>query len=239
MNPPTPSQVLETIQHSPPALHLDEAGRAVNWGLDAATLSRLAAVLRDSWLTAETGAGVSTVLCGACVRRHYVVCPDPAEIARIRGWLAASAWPDRLMPLVASSDTALPGLAALLGGDKLDLALVDGAHRYPFPIVDWHYFSQVLRPDGILMVDDIQIPTVGALVDYLSQDEDWRLDEVTGKTAWFRKLREEVPVNDWAGQALNRRSTSGAPLPSFSKLWAQIGLKASHGLRRRLARLRR
>lgn len=240
MNSPSTTQVVETILQSRPALHLDGSGQAVNWGLDPETLSRLATVIRSTWIPAETGAGISTILCGACTRRHYVICPDQAEIARIRGFLGEHQWPDQLVPLVASSDAALPRLAASLGGDSLDLALIDGAHRYPFPIVDWHYFSRVLRPEGLMLVDDIQIPSVGVLVEYLKQDEDWRLEEVTGKTAWFRKLREETPVNDWFAQAINRHGmSSGDPVPSVAKLREQIGLKLSHGLRRRWERFRK
>jgi hypothetical protein len=237
---PSAHDVAELILQSKPTLHLDAAGQSVNWGLDSETLSRLGRVIRGDWITAETGAGISTILCGACARRHYVVCPDQAEIARIRGFISEHHWPDQLVPLVASSDVALPGLAATLGGELLDLALIDGAHRYPFPIIDWHYFSRVLRPEGLMLVDDIQIPSVGLLIEYLKQDADWRLEEVTGKTAWFRKLREEAPVNDWSGQSINRPGTSsGDPVPSVAKLREQIGLKLSHGLRRRWERFRK
>jgi hypothetical protein len=240
MNPPDPRHVVDTILQSTPTLHLDGAGQAVNWGLDDATLTLLGRTIRHPWVTAETGAGVSTILCGACTQRHYVVCPDHAEITRICGFIEQHRWPDQLVPLIASSDVALPKLAATLDGERLDLALIDGAHRYPFPIVDWHYFSQALRPSGLMLVDDIQIPSVGVLVEYLKQDEDWKLEQVTGKTAWFRKLREETPLNDWMAQAINRHGpTSGDPLPSVAKLREQIGLKLSHGLRRRWERLRK
>jgi hypothetical protein len=207
--------------------------------LDPETLSRLGKVARPDWFTAETGAGISTILCSACVRRHFVVCPNPAEIARIREFLVANSLPDQLVPLLGSSESALPSLAQTLGGQLLDLALIDGAHYYPFPILDWYYFSQVLRVDGWMLVDDIQIPSVGVLVEYLKQDDNWRLDEVTGKTAWFRKLRNEVLANEWSDQSINRNlSTAGHAIPSFAKLRELIGLKFKHAIRRRWNKIR-
>ena len=239
MNSPSAPEVAAILLRATPSVHLDGAGQAVNWGLDPETLVRLGAVIRPEWLTAETGAGISTILCGACARGHHVVCPDPAEITRIRKFLGDHQWPDHLVPHLDSSDVVLPALAATLGSQRLDLALIDGAHRYPFPIVDWHYFSRVLRGDGLMLVDDIQIPSVDVLVQYLKQDDDWRLEEVTGKTAWFRKLRDEAPVHDWFGQAINRNRSSGdEAIPSLAKLREQIALKLSHSVSRRWKQFR-
>jgi len=239
MNNSPAQRTVKTILQSNPGIHLDGTGQPVNWGLDPETLAHLGKVLRPEWITAETGAGVSTILCSASVRRHYVVCPDPAEIARIRSFLGAHSWPDRLVPLVESSATALPQLEKTLGTELLDLALIDGAHRYPFPILDWHYFSEVLRVDGLMLVDDIQIPSVGVLLDYLKQDDDWRLEEVTGKTAWFRKLSTPVLVNEWAGQAINRdRTSDGEAVPSVAMIRRQIAFKLKHAVGRRWNKLR-
>ena len=239
MNPPTAQQIVETILQAQRTIHLDEFGNPANWGLDTDTLVELGKVLRPGWVTAETGAGGSTILCSAVGRRHFVVCPDPAEIVRIRKVLADHALPDHLVPLVQSSDVALPGLASMLGGELLDLALIDGAHRYPFPILDWHYFAPPLRVDGWMLVDDIQIPSVGVLLDYLKQDDDWRLEKVTGKTAWFRKLRDEVIVDEWTGQTINRNLASGDDaIPTLGKLREQIALKFKHAIGRRVKKFR-
>jgi len=86
---------------------------------------------------------------------------------------------------------------------ELDHILIDGAHRFPFPIIDWHYTAPKLRLGGILSVDDFKMPSVKILYDFLCIEEVWELIEVIHNTAFFRKLREPFIIDDWQNQKIN------------------------------------
>ena len=71
-------------------------------------------------------------------REHEVVTPDPEEERRIRnacderGIDAA-----RVTFHIGRSHDVLPDLPVR----ALDLALVDGAHGFPYPVLDWWYLA--------------------------------------------------------------------------------------------------
>jgi hypothetical protein len=83
----------------------------------------------------------------------------------------------------------------------LDLALIDGAHGFPYPILDWWFLAPRLRVDGRLVLDDCYFPPVGALVDFLRGQPNWELADIPGRrTVAFRKLSEAAPGTDWSGE---------------------------------------
>jgi predicted O-methyltransferase YrrM len=80
----------------------------------------------------------------------------------------------------------------------LDLALIDGPHAYPFPDLEYWVVYPQIRPGGLLVVDDIQIPTITNLYRFLSADAMWREIAVVDKTAFF--TRTEAPGIDPYGE---------------------------------------
>ena len=34
---------------------------------------------------------------------------------------------------------------------------IDGAHRFPYPVIDWYNFNKMLKVDGIVVIDDTDI----------------------------------------------------------------------------------
>jgi hypothetical protein len=62
--------------------------------------------------------------------------------------------------LVARSNAILPTLD--LQGGQLDFALIDGAHAFPQPIIDYFY-NERLKAGGLLAVDDLTISSVSML----------------------------------------------------------------------------
>jgi hypothetical protein len=100
----------------------------------------------------------------------------------------------------------------------LQLVLLDGPHAYPFPDLEYYHLYPHLAPGGLLIVDDIHIPTVGNLFDFLSVDEMFQVEEVVGATAFFR--RTDAPTFPTTGdghetQRYNRRAfepTMAAPV---------------------------
>ena len=69
---------------------------------------------------------------------------------------------------------------------ELDFALIDGAHGYPFPELDYYYFYPKVKVGGLLVVDDIHIPTVHNMFMVLKEDDMFELDQIVDTTAFFR-----------------------------------------------------
>lgn len=83
----------------------------------------------------------------------------------------------------------------------LDLVLLDGAHGFPYPILDWWYVMPHLRPGGFVLLDDAYMGGVSALVEFLRSRPAWRLEGAAGyRTVIVRKIAEELPPYDSLGE---------------------------------------
>ena len=75
------------------------------------------------------------------------------------------------------SETALP---RLLGeGRSFDLAFVDGNHRFDGVFVDLFYLGRLVRPGGIVFLDDYQLPAVARAASFFASNLGWTLEEVS------------------------------------------------------------
>jgi hypothetical protein len=89
---------------------------------------------------------------------------------------------------------------------KLQAALIDGPHAYPFPDIEYYYLYPQLETGALLVIDDIQIPTIRNLVDFLRRDRMFALDEIVDTTAFFTRTEAPTfcPIGDgWWEQAYN------------------------------------
>jgi hypothetical protein len=89
---------------------------------------------------------------------------------------------------------------------KVDIALIDGAHAYPFPELDYFYMYPQVNTWGFLIVDDIQIPTIRRLYDFLREDEMFYEFAVVSTTAFFLRTDAKTfnPYGDnWPDQKYN------------------------------------
>jgi len=96
---------------------------------------------------------------------------------------------------------------------KYDVVLIDGPHGYPFPEMEYMYLYPHLNSGGILIIDDVAIPTIGRLADFISEDEMFEPVALIECTAIFR--RTDAPTFDpfgdgWWAQKYNRRRVSPA-----------------------------
>ena len=90
----------------------------------------------------------------------------------------------------------------------LQVAYMDGPHGYPFPDLEYYYLAPHLEEGALLIVDDIHIPTIHHLFDFLKEDAMFRLLEVVDTTAFF--VRTSAPTFDpygdgWWLQNYNKR----------------------------------
>jgi len=103
----------------------------------------------------------------------------------------------------------------------VQLALIDGPHGFPFPFLEYYYFYPTLEQEGLLIVDDIHIPTTRWLHEFLIEDEMFRHVETVGHTSFFRRTAHPVfnPYgDDWWLQGYNANRFDCSVSGNTSKL---------------------
>lgn len=180
----------ERLRARPPGLH----GDGEYWGLAWEALAWIEHNVAPGMATLETGAGASTIVFAARGAVHEAVTPDPEEETRIRAQCDALGIDHSQVTFrIGPSQEVLPSWSAR----PLDLVLVDGAHGFPYPVLDWWFLAPHLKPGGRMLLDDAYLPAVAAIVDYARASDDWELeDAVSFRTARIRKVRDDVPPAD-------------------------------------------
>ena len=192
----------------------------VNWQAGDALLRWIADHVQPGDRTLETGCGYSTAVLAAVGTAHTVVSPVPQEHDRIRAWCADHAIDCTTVQFVAEpSGRWLPAHMELLA--PLDLVLIDGAHGFPMPAIDWYFTAAALSVGGHLVVDDASIPACGQLVDFLSLEAGrWERVAAMDDAVVFRKLHEGVLIDEpWSSQPWNARRP---PARSLARIPARL-----------------
>lgn len=192
--------LIERLIKDNPQFHLHE-GVSTSWAVHPDTLRFLYSILTPGMSTLETGCGHTTVIFSIVKTKHICITPDPGEAERVQQYCTKLGLTGNITFIIESSDKILPQNGLIQS--ELDFIFIDGAHRFPIPIIDWHYTASKLKPGGIVCVDDFKIPSVKILYDFLSIEEEWELIKIMNNTAFFKKLQEPKNVNDWAGQKIN------------------------------------
>jgi hypothetical protein len=228
--------LVDDLRSSPPGVH---AGGEEFWGLAWPALRWLEREVQPGMATIETGSGASTLVFAARGADHEAVTPAADEERRFRAECERRRIDgSRVAFRIGLSHEVLPEL------DKrpLDLALVDGAHGFPYPILDWWHLAPRLKVGGRMLLDDAYMPPVAALVDALRADGRWRVEGAVGyRTVIVRKLGEGLPAFDWDGARIGgrmsfrylppaRRAAASARHRIFS---TEVGLRAVALARRR------
>ncbi len=161
---------------------------------------------------AETGSGLSTLLFlsldpGAVI--SISPAPDLHERIRAEGATRGIAM-ETLRFVDDRSETALP-LLALVEGVELDAGFIDGNHGWPAVFVDFCYLNRMLRPGGLMFVDDIQIYAVAQLVCLLrEQTPHYEFVGIDSKMATFRKGIDKEYLPDWRMEPFITSNTATA-----------------------------
>jgi predicted O-methyltransferase YrrM len=80
------------------------------------------------------------------------------------------------------ADESQIALPRFLGEARsFDLAFVDGNHRFDAVFVDLYYLGRLVRPGGIVFLDDYQLPAVARAASFFLTNVGWGLEEVS---AW-------------------------------------------------------
>jgi predicted O-methyltransferase YrrM len=105
--------------------------------------------------------------------RHIVIDPFQQQAYADVGWnLLREAGLDSIATLVATpSSLALPALIA--DAVVADAAFVDGSHRFHEVFVDLYFLRKIVRPGGLVVLDDDWTPSVRTAVRYYERNLGW------------------------------------------------------------------
>ena len=226
----------DQLRRDPPGLH---AGGSEYWGLAWDALAWLEREVRPGTATLETGSGASTLVFAAGGADHVSVTPAADEEDRFRAECQRRGIDgSRVSFRIGLSHEVLPALEPR----ALDLVLIDGAHGFPYPVLDWWHVASRLKVGGRLLVDDAYMPPVRALVDGLRAQPQWEVEPAASfRTAVVRKVAEGLPSFDWEGERIGggmgfaylparERAVASARQRLFS---TRLGLRAVELARRR------
>ena len=158
--------------------------------------------------SAETGCGRSTILFSNLVTSLTSFClDDQMEQGSSVMYCRQSELfqPDRVQFVFGPTQQTLPGYAH---DGKYDCVLIDGPHGYPFPDIEYFHFYPLVRPGGLLIIDDVQIASIGRMADILQEDAMWEFVEMARTTAIFRRTSNPAFTttgDDWWKQQYNQR----------------------------------
>lgn len=170
-------------------------------GLNKRQAARLAELVRHEQptLTLETGFahGISTVfICGSLSAgaRHIVIDPFQHEWYKGAGLanVEAAGFGDMIDFREQPSEVVLAEFDA--AGTKIDFAFIDSSHELDRTVVELFYIDRMLKPSGLLVLDDTQLRNVRqvarwAVVGYGYRDESRLADTGPWRNAGRRALR--------------------------------------------------
>jgi predicted O-methyltransferase YrrM len=229
-------RLTDQLRREPPGLH---AGGSEYWGLAWPALEWLEREVRPGMATLETGSGASTLVFAAGGADHEAVTPSVDEKERFRAECQRRGIDgSRVAFRIGLSHEVLPALAPR----PLDLVLVDGAHGFPYPLLDWWFIAPHVRIGGRVLLDDAYMPPVRAVVDALRAQPSWEVEDAVGyRTVVVRKLADGLPSFDWEGERIGGRMSFGYLHPAPRAVAAvrhrifstRLGLRAVELARRR------
>jgi predicted O-methyltransferase YrrM len=136
---------------------------------------------------------IGEAVLSTCGRRARHVVIDPFQVSAYSnvGWelLRSAGLGATSRLLVEASSLALP---RLLGeGFVADAAFVDGSHRFHEVFVDLYFLRKLVRPGGLIVLDDVEWPSVGGVLAYFDLNLGWRPADLGGRLAG-RRLPDEL-----------------------------------------------
>ena len=125
--------------------------------------------------------GEALCLTGGADVSHIVIDPFQATAYENVGW-------DALIAAELAAQTTFIGdassiaLARLAGdGFTADAAFVDGSHRFHEVFVDLYFLRKLVRPGGLIILDDAAWPSVATAVRYFDLNLGWRAVSIGGR----------------------------------------------------------
>lgn len=195
---------LEQVRDGIIALPEDWHGAGSMTEKTLAYLTKLLSEMQPIRFSVETGSGKTTLLFSHASQEHKTFAVDDGN-GSITNVKASDLFnPGHVQFIEGPSQVNLP---AFKFDQPIDVALIDGPHGYPFPDLEYYHLYPHIRAGGLLLVDDIQIPTIHHIFVTLKADDMWELLDVVDNLAVFRRTSAKgvSPLEDgWWKQGLNR-----------------------------------
>ncbi len=226
---------VDRILADPPVVH--PMDRSVDpkmgvWSTDESCYRFIADRCSPGTRTLETGTGSSTVLLALLAAEHICCTAGQDEVDRVVEHCRSHAIStDTIRFEVGASHQTLPPLER--AGIVRDLVLIDGGHGFPVPIVDWFYAAGMLRVGGALVIDDVHLPAVRVLQDFLDKDPRWTSLAQTPKWCAWRRESDHGLAEDWTEQPFY------VDRPNLAQLVRRVPGKIRRELTQRSPRARR
>ena len=127
---------------------------------------------------------------------HIVIDPFQATSYGNVGWdaMEAAALAGHTTFIGEPSSIALARLAA--DAFTADAAFVDGSHRFHEVFVDLYFLRKLVRPGGLIVLDDAAWPSVAAALRYFDLNLGWRPVVIAGRLT-ARRVPEEFVEPDF------------------------------------------
>ena len=196
-----PDSIVTKLRQDAPLFHDDGTGGLITWFSNINLLRKLEELLSPGMRTIEIGSGYSTIVFLSRQCLHTCIVPIKEEIERIKEYCSKTGISlEGSEFIVDESHNVLPSYP----GRDFDLFFLDGAHRFPFPIIDWFFGSILLKENGLMVLDSTDIISCHILCKFMITDSHWESVEVKGKFGIFRKLGGHDYPFDWQGQIFSR-----------------------------------
>ncbi len=162
--------------------------------------------------TLETGCGKSTIFFSATSKKHLCFALDDRNDSNSSVTFAET---NELFNNKSCEFVFGPSQKTIPKFDfstlQFDVVFLDGPHGHPFVELEYYFVYPYIKKGGYLILDDVNIPSIGRFADILFEDEMYELVETVVTTAIFR--RTDAPVFDptcdgWFEQRYNRRRVS-------------------------------
>ena len=149
----------------------------------------------------ETGSGNSTIsFLLANPKKLVSISPQSELWLRIKNYCEKNEISMKnLESIMGKSEWELPKLA--VEKSEFDIGLIDGCHGWPTTFIDLYYIYHMLRIDGYLIIDDIQLHSIKEIANFLiSESTKFELVANFGKTLVFKKLTHDLELGEWNHQ---------------------------------------
>ena len=222
--------IVDKLLADQPSFHQHGAAR---WDSLPETLRLIQRSVHPGSRTLETGVGASTVVFAAGGAVHTAISPDAEEHRRVRAYCNEIGVDDSKLDLIVGlSDDVLPSM----GNARIfDMIFLDGAHSFPYPEVDWHYATRMLKVGGRMLIDDVPIPAVHPLFRHMSVEPNWDLDGTFDNRSAAFSLSAPPAPEEWSSQPFNRGYPDYSFVPLLQRAPLVVKAEASR-LRRSAAR---